>query len=215
MLYRRVLSQLSVSEVDCTECPKSSAQPARWGSQNGRRNVRGTTAFRACVPVVYTWGMTKEAPEFVQDDCPFCGVVSHDSRDQIFFSSDDVVAFLDIDPATRGHTLVVPRIHAATAFDMNEEQFSATMSGVWRVANLLRQRLNPEGLTLIQSNGAAAWQDVFHIHVHLIPRYQGDDLVRPWGDGAGTLESVGYVDNLNALTADLRGASGYDARSAL
>jgi histidine triad (HIT) family protein len=157
--------------------------------------------------------MTKEAPEFAQDDCPFCGVVSHDSRDQIFFSSDDVVAFLDINPATRGHTLVVPRIHAGTVFDMNEEQFSATMSGVWRVANLLKQRLNPEGLTLIQSNGAAAWQDVFHLHVHLIPRYQGDDLVRPWGNGAGTLGPVGYVDNLNVLTADLRGASGYEVRS--
>jgi histidine triad (HIT) family protein len=158
--------------------------------------------------------MTTEAPESAQDDCSFCGVVSHDSGDQIFFSSDDVVAFLDIDPATRGHTLVVPRIHVATAFDMNEEQFSATMRGVWRVANLLRKRLNPEGLTLIQSNGAAAWQDVFHLHVHLIPRYQGDDLVRPWGDGAGMLESVGYVDNLNALTEDLRGASGYTAQSA-
>ncbi|MBG6191736.1 histidine triad (HIT) family protein [Arthrobacter sp. CAN_A212] len=158
--------------------------------------------------------MTPEALESAQDDCLFCGIVSLDSKDQIFFSSDDVVAFLDIDPATRGHTLVVPRIHAATAFDMNEEQFSATMRGVWRVANLLRQRLNPEGLTLIQSNGAAAWQDVFPLHVHLIPRYQGGDLVRPWGNEAGTLEPVGYVDDLNALTTDLRGTSGYKARSA-
>lgn len=158
--------------------------------------------------------MKPEVLESVQDDCPFCGIVSHDSRDQVFFSSDDVVAFLDINPATRGHTLVVPRIHAATAFDMNEEQFSATMRGVWGVANLLRQRLNSEGLTLIQSNGAAAWQDVFHLHVHLIPRYEGDDLVRPWGNGAGMLEPVGYVDNLDALTTDLRGASGYNAGSA-
>ena len=147
-------------------------------------------------------------------NCVFCKIIAGTIPSFKLYEDSATFAFLDINPAARGHTLVVPRIHAATAFDMNEEQFSATMSGVWRVANLLKQRLNPEGLTLIQSNGAAAWQDVFHLHVHLIPRYQGDDLVRPWDHGAGTLEPVGYVENLNALTADLRGASGYDARSA-
>ncbi|WP_285289374.1 HIT family protein [Arthrobacter sp. ISL-48] len=70
--------------------------------------------------------------------------------------------------------------------------------------------MNPEGLTLIQSSGEAAWQDVFHLHVHLIPRHQGDGTVRPWDQVPSKPEAVGQINNSRALSVDLRGASGYE-----
>lgn len=78
------------------------------------------------------------------------------------------------------------------------------------VADILKRQLNPQGLTLIQSNGEAAWQDVFHLHVHLIPRYHGDGLVRPWGHVPGRPGSIGQIDDSRVLTVDLRGASAYE-----
>jgi len=87
------------------------------------------TGLRAHVPVVYTWSMGLEVHESERGDCLFCGIVERDPGDQIFFADHDVVAFLDIAPATRGHTLVVPRLHADTAFDVGGDEFSATMRG--------------------------------------------------------------------------------------
>ena len=153
--------------------------------------------------------MGPEVQESGRDDCLFCGIVKRDPGDQIFFADNDVVAFLDTAPATRGHTLVVPRIHAVNVFDVGGDEFSATMRGVRSVASILKRQLNPQGLTLIQSSGEAAWQDVFHLHVHLIPRYQGDGLVRPWGQIPSKPEAVGQINNSRALTVDLRQASGY------
>jgi histidine triad (HIT) family protein len=154
--------------------------------------------------------MGLEVQESDRGNCLFCGIIERDPADQIFFANDDVVAFLDIAPATRGHTLVVPRIHASNAFDVGGDDFSATMRGAWSVANILKRELNPLGLTLIQSSGEAAWQDVFHLHVHLVPRYQGDSLVRPWGQVPSKPEAVGQLNDSRALTVDLRGASGYE-----
>lgn len=143
--------------------------------------------------------MGPEVQESDRDGCLFCGIVDRVAADQIFFADNDVVAFLDIAPATQGHTLVVPRLHAANAFDVGGDEFSATMRGVWSVASILKRQLNPQGLTLIQSSGQAAWQDVFHLRVHLIPRYQGDGLVRPWGQSPSKPEAAGQINNARAL----------------
>ena len=154
--------------------------------------------------------MGLEVQKTDRDDCLFCRIVDRDPGDQIFFANDDVVAFLDIAPATQGHTLVVPRIHAADAFDVGGDEFSATMRGVWSVASILKRQLNPEGLTLMQSSGEAAWQDVFHLHVHLVPRYKGDGLIRPWGQVPSKPDEAGRRNDSRALTVDLRRASGYE-----
>ncbi|KNH20734.1 hypothetical protein ACU18_03980 [Arthrobacter sp. ZBG10] len=154
--------------------------------------------------------MGLEVQESDRENCLFCGIVERDPGDQIFFADNDVVAFLDIAPATQGHTLVVPRIHAANVFDVGGDEFSATMRGVWSVASILKRQLNPQGMTLIQSSGEAAWQDVSHLHVHLIPRYQGDGLVRPWGQVPSQPEAVGQTADSRALTGELRRASGYE-----
>jgi len=81
---------------------------------------------------------------------------------------------------TRGHTLVVPRRHAEDIWALSEDEVQAVMRSVHRVACLLREKLNLLGLNVTQANGRAAWQDVFHYHVHLIPRYGDDRFSPPW-----------------------------------
>lgn len=116
----------------------------------------------------------------VDGGCVFCSIVRGESRRWTVDEDEATVAFLDIGQATRGHTLVVPRAHAADIWEIGEEDAARTMRAVWRVAAILRDTLRPDGLTIVQSNGAAAWQEVFHYHVHLVPRYAGDGLVPPW-----------------------------------
>ena len=95
-----------------------------------------------------------------------------------------MIAIMDIFPATRGHALVIPRAHAA---DIRDGRRATTWPPSPRVAQRLAvrayERLGADGVTVMQSNGAAAWQTVFHYHVHVIPRYDGDPLVLPWTPG--------------------------------
>lgn len=88
--------------------------------------------------------------------------------------------FLDVNPASRGHTLVVPKRHADDIWDLSDSDGAATWSLVTEVAKKLRSKLAPDGITLFQANRRAGWQDAVHFHVHLVPRWTGDGLVRPW-----------------------------------
>jgi histidine triad (HIT) family protein len=112
--------------------------------------------------------------------CIFCSIVEGRTRRWTVYEDEAAIAFLDAGQATPGHTLVVPRRHAADIWELSEDEAARTMRTVRRAAELLRDRLRPAGMNITQSNGAAAWQEVFHYHVHLVPRYGDDDLVPPW-----------------------------------
>lgn len=114
------------------------------------------------------------------DDCTFCNIVAGRLTSYRVAEDDHAVAFLDIAPAGQGHTLVVPRVHASDIWDISEAAYERLGRMVHRVAGLLRASLAPDGLNIVQSNGAAAWQEVFHFHVHLVPRWHGDDLRLMW-----------------------------------
>lgn len=116
----------------------------------------------------------------MDDECIFCAIVAGDAAAFIVAEDDRTVAFLDRGPATPGHTLVVPRFHAADLWAITESDACAVMAMAKRVAALLDERLTPDGLNLTQSNRSAGWQDVFHFHLHVIPRWAGDGLVPPW-----------------------------------
>ena len=90
------------------------------------------------------------------------------------------MAILDRSPAVPGHTLVLPRRHAADIWDIRRADAGRLMKAVHDVAALLDERLRPDGMTLFQANRAAGWQTVFHIHVHLVPRHKGDPLTASW-----------------------------------
>ena len=113
-------------------------------------------------------------------DCVFCKILEGSLPSWRIYEDAHAVAFLDKGHATRGHTLVVPRRHAADIWELSEDQAQAVMRAVHRVAQLLRERLPLKGLNITQANGADAWQEVFHYHVHLIPRYGDDDFKPPW-----------------------------------
>jgi histidine triad (HIT) family protein len=110
----------------------------------------------------------------------FCSIVAGSLPAHRIYEDQDTLAFLDIHPAAAGHTLVVPKTHATDLFTIAPETAAAVMRSATRVARLLDDVLTPDGLTVIQTNRAAGWQDVFHLHMHLVPRWDTDTLVRPW-----------------------------------
>jgi histidine triad (HIT) family protein len=109
------------------------------------------------------------------------------------YEDESTLAFLDKAQVTRGHTLVVPREHAEDIWTLSEEEAQAVMRAVHRVARLLREKLGLAGLNITQANGRAAWQDVFHYHVHLIPRYGNDAFRLPWRSTSPSPEQLSEV----------------------
>jgi histidine triad (HIT) family protein len=113
-------------------------------------------------------------------DCIFCRIVAGEIPSRRVYEDERTVAFMDISPATRGHVLVIPRAHARDLHEMSDDDLAACARTVREMAGRARDRLAADGVTIMQSNGPAAWQTVFHYHVHVIPRYAGDPLVLPW-----------------------------------
>ncbi len=118
-------------------------------------------------------------------ECLFCKIVDGELPATVVASDERALAFMDINPATRGHTLVIPRAHARDIHDVGVEDLAAAAALARRVAGLARERLGADGVTLMQASGQAAWQTVFHFHIHVIPRYAGDPLRLPWVPSAG------------------------------
>jgi len=113
-------------------------------------------------------------------DCIFCRIVAGKAPAEVVAQDDRALAFMDINPATDGHTLVVPRTHAEDIWDLEPEDGRAVWTLAQEVAAAIRAGLEPDGLTLFQANRKAGWQDVFHFHLHLVPRWGDDGLIRPW-----------------------------------
>ena len=139
--------------------------------------------------------MTSARPE----TCLFCGIVGGTIPAYVVHEDDMTLGFLDINPATEGHTLVVPKVHADDLLDADADAAAAVMRGARAVALLLDRHLDPDGITVFQANRPAGWQDVFHLHVHVVPRWEGDDLVRPWTPRTGEPRA------LESTTQRLRG----------
>ena len=113
-------------------------------------------------------------------DCIFCAIVAGEVPGEIVDSDEHTVSFMDINPATRGHALVVPREHVADLMDASDAQLEQTMVAARRLARIIDAALEPDGFNILNSCRPAAWQTVFHLHVHVIPRYDDDPLKLPW-----------------------------------
>lgn len=118
-------------------------------------------------------------------DCIFCKIVAGDLPATIVDEDERTIAFMDIAPATRGHALVIPRAHATDLLSVEREDLSAVALAAQRLAARMKERLGADGVNLLNSCGAAAWQTVFHFHVHVIPRYDDDPLRLPWVPSEG------------------------------
>ena len=113
-------------------------------------------------------------------DCIFCKIIAGELPSQRVDEDERTVAFMDLNPATRGHALVVPRRHARDLLEIDPGDLAATIQAAQRLAQRVVPALGADGVNLINSCGRAAWQTVFHLHLHVIPRYKGDPLKLPW-----------------------------------
>ena len=123
-------------------------------------------------------------------DCIFCKIVAGEIPASIIDEDERTVAFMDINPATRGHALVVPREHATDLLSVPLEDLDACMRASQRLAHRMKDVLDVDGINLLNSCGAAAWQTVFHFHIHVIPRYEDDPLKLPWVPGPGDTDEI-------------------------
>jgi histidine triad (HIT) family protein len=113
-------------------------------------------------------------------DCIFCKIVAGEVPATVVAEDDRTRAFMDINPATRGHALVIPRAHSEDLLSIDSEELQAVIVASQRLAAVSKERLGADGVNLINCCGAAAWQTVFHFHIHVIPRYSNDPLKLPW-----------------------------------
>jgi histidine triad (HIT) family protein len=132
-------------------------------------------------------------------DCLFCRIVAGDLPATVIARDERTVAFMDINPATRGHALVVPVEHAVDLHAIDPDDLAAVTATAQRIAARARDALGAAGVNLLNSTGAAAWQTVFHFHLHVIPRYEDDPLRLPWVPGPGDPDEIAAAGA--ALTA--------------
>ena len=123
-------------------------------------------------------------------ECLFCKIVAGELPATIVDSDERTVAFMDINPATKGHALVIPREHTPDLLAIDEEDLAACVRSAQRLAKRARERLGADGVNLLNSCGPAAWQTVFHFHVHMVPRYSDDPLELPWTPKPGDEEEI-------------------------
>jgi histidine triad (HIT) family protein len=114
-----------------------------------------------------------------EPDCLFCKIVAAELPATIVASDERTVTFMDINPATRGHALIVPRTHARDLLEIDPEDLAAVAHAGQRLARILEGTLGCAGVNLFNTCGAAAGQTVFHFHLHVVPRYAGDGLRLP------------------------------------
>jgi histidine triad (HIT) family protein len=126
-------------------------------------------------------------------DCIFCKIVAGELPATIIDEDERTIAIMDINPATRGHALVIPREHARNLLEIPAVDLEAVALAAQRLAIRVSDRLGAAGVNLINSCGSAAWQTVFHFHMHVIPRYEGDPLRLPWTPRPGDPDEIAAV----------------------
>ena len=142
--------------------------------------------------------------------CVFCSILEGTAPAERVYEDDFVVAIMDIHPAATGHVLVIPKTHSQDLWDIEGQDAEQTMAASVRVAGMIRRSLGPAGINLVHATGAAAWQTVFHFHLHLVPRNEGDRLVPPWPldqPRAGNASLRAVADTIRSANQDHPGRS--------
>ena len=126
----------------------------------------------------------------MSDDCIFCAIAAGEAPATIVAEDERTVAFMDISPATDGHLLVIPRAHYEDVLVIDDADLDATMHTARAMTRRVKDRLGADGVNLLNSCGRAAWQTVFHFHVHVIQRYDDDPLKLPWVPEQGDMDAI-------------------------
>ena len=133
----------------------------------------------------------------MKNDCIFCGIAEGEVPSFKVYEDEEVLAYLDINPFSKGHTLVIPKAHSEGLLDTDEATLAAVIARVKKIAAHLKSALPCDGFNILQNNGAAAGQSVFHIHFHIVPRYEG-------GKALSFTSTAGDMEELKALAERLR-----------
>ncbi|RLL45018.1 HIT family protein [Oceanobacillus piezotolerans] len=137
------------------------------------------------------------------EDCIFCKIINGELPSAKVYEDEKVYAFLDISQVTKGHTLIVPKTHTKNIYETPADVAGALFERVPKVANAIKAAYNPLGLNLINNNEAAAEQSVFHLHIHLIPRYgEGDGYTPNWVTHSEEYSS----EDLGRIAGEISGA---------
>lgn len=131
-----------------------------------------------------------------KDDCIFCSIVAGEAPAAIVESDERAIAFLDISPATRGHTLVIPRNHSDDLLKIDPDDLAHVTRMAQSIAQRMPERLGCDGVNLLNCCGPVAWQTVFHFHMHVVPRYADDPLKLPWIPEAPHTEGLEEIAGL-------------------
>lgn len=136
------------------------------------------------------------------DNCIFCKIVAGEIPCFKVYEDGHTLAFMDINPATRGHALVIPKEHSPNLFESPDAQLAAVAAAARKVGKAIQAALAPDGLNLVQANGPGAAQSVFHLHFHVLPRYTGDNLLLNWGMNPGDMDEIKAVSEQIARHVD-------------
>lgn len=118
-----------------------------------------------------------------KENCIFCKITNGEIPSASIYEDEIVKVILDISPASRGHAIIIPKTHVENIFDLDEGQASKIFIVATKIAKVMKEVLNIEGLNILQNNGEIAGQTVFHFHMHLIPRYRNDKIIMKWCQG--------------------------------
>ena len=133
------------------------------------------------------------------DNCIFCKIIDGSIPSTVVYEDADFKAIMDISPAAKGHVLILPKKHCADLLTIDGDVAAKAFGIASKIANAQKKALGCDGINLLQNSGEAAWQSVFHLHIHLIPRYKDDNVAFPWehltyADG----EAQEYADKIRA-----------------
>ena len=122
------------------------------------------------------------------ENCIFCKIANVEIPSATLYEDEDFRVILDLGPASKGHALILPKTHAANIYEISDEMAAKAMVLAKKMASKLTEVLNCDGFNIVQNNGEAAGQTVFHFHMHLIPRYKNDGVGIQWKPGTLTDE---------------------------
>lgn len=117
------------------------------------------------------------------ENCIFCKILAGEIPSTAVYEDDDFKAILDVNPAARGHVIILPKNHAANIYELPDEDASKIMVVAKKIATAIEKAYRCDGVNILQNNGEAAGQTVFHLHVHVIPRFKGDTVNIGWKQG--------------------------------
>jgi len=135
----------------------------------------------------------------VDENCIFCKIIAGEIPSKTVYEDDNYKAIMDVAPASKGHVIVLPKNHAANVFEISDEDVAGIMVVAKKVAGILKNALNCDGVNILQNNGEVAGQTVFHLHVHVIPRYENDTVKIKWSQA----ENIDIDEVFNAIKASM------------